>query len=84
MKEHRVGGLENRELRTIFGPKRDEARRGWRKLRNEKLHKLYFSSNINRMIKSRKMGYAEHIACTGEKKVCIQIFGRRTWEKEKL
>jgi hypothetical protein len=47
--------FENRVLRTIFGPRRDEVRRDWRKLHNEELHNLYSSPNINRMIKSRNM-----------------------------
>jgi hypothetical protein len=41
--EHRLRVLENRVLRRIFGPKRDEAMRGWRKLDNEELHSLYGS-----------------------------------------
>jgi hypothetical protein len=46
--------FENRLLRTIFGPKRDELTGGWRKLHNE-LHKLYSSPNIIRIFKSRRM-----------------------------
>jgi hypothetical protein len=47
--------FENRVLRRIFGPKRDEVTGGWRKLHNEKLHNLYFSPSIIRIIKSRRM-----------------------------
>jgi hypothetical protein len=47
--------FENRVLRRIFGPKRDEVTGGWRKLHNEELHNLYFSSSIIRMIKPRRM-----------------------------
>jgi hypothetical protein len=47
--------LENRVLGRIFGPKSDEATGDWRKLHNEELHDLYFSPNIIRMIKSRRM-----------------------------
>jgi hypothetical protein len=47
--------FENRVLRRIFGPKRDEVTGEWRKLHNEKLHNLYSLPNIIRMIKSRKM-----------------------------
>jgi hypothetical protein len=47
--------FENRVLRRIFGPKRDEVTGGWRKLHNDELHNLYISSNIIRMIKSRRM-----------------------------
>jgi hypothetical protein len=47
--------LENRVLRRIFGPKRDQITGGWRKLHNEELHNLYISPNIIRMMKSRRM-----------------------------
>jgi hypothetical protein len=53
--EHRLRVLENRVLRIIFGPKRDEVMRDWRKLLNEELHNLYSSRNIIIMIKSRRM-----------------------------
>jgi hypothetical protein len=52
---HRLRAFENRVLKTISGPKRDEATGGWRKLLNEKLHNLYSSPNIVRIIKSRRM-----------------------------
>jgi acyl-coenzyme A synthetase/AMP-(fatty) acid ligase len=51
-------------LRRIFGPKRDEATAGWRKIQNEELHNLYSSPNIIRMIKSRRMRWAGHEART--------------------
>jgi hypothetical protein len=47
--------FENRVLRRIFGPKRDELTGGWRKLHNEELHNSYCSPSIIRMIKSRRM-----------------------------
>jgi hypothetical protein len=47
--------FENRVLRRIFGPKRDEVTGGWRKVRNEELHNLYCSPSIIRMITSRRM-----------------------------
>jgi hypothetical protein len=47
--------FENRVLRRIFGPKRDEVTGGWRGLHNEELHNLYFSQSIIRIIKSRRM-----------------------------
>jgi hypothetical protein len=46
--------FENRVLRRIFGPKRDEVTGGWRKLHSEELHNLYSSQSIIRMIKSRR------------------------------
>jgi hypothetical protein len=54
--------FENRVLRRIFGPKRDEVMGGWRKLHNEELHNLYSSPNIIRMIKSMRMRWAGHLA----------------------
>jgi hypothetical protein len=59
--------LENRALR-IFGPKRDEVTGGWRKLHNEELHSLHSSSSIIRMIKSRRMRWAGHVARIEEKR----------------
>jgi hypothetical protein len=55
----------NRVLR-IFGPKRDDVIGEWRKLHNEELHDLYSSSNIVRVIKSRRMRWAGHVARMGE------------------
>jgi hypothetical protein len=63
--EHRLRVFENRVLRRIFGPKRDEVTGGWRKLHNEGLRKLYFSPSIIRMIKSRRMRWAGHVARMG-------------------
>jgi hypothetical protein len=56
---------EKRMLRRIFGPKRDEVKGGWRKLHNEELHNLYSSPSIIRMIKSRSMRWAGHVAAMG-------------------
>jgi hypothetical protein len=67
--EHRLRVFENRVLRRIFGPKRDEVTGGWRKLHNEELHNLYSSPSIIRMIKSRRM----HVARMGEKKNADRI-----------
>jgi hypothetical protein len=54
--------FENRVLRRIFGPKRAEVMGSWRKLHNEDLHNLYTSPGIIRMIKSRRMSRAGHVA----------------------
>jgi hypothetical protein len=53
--EHRPRVFDNRVLRRIFGPKRDEVTGGWRKLNNEELHNLYSSPSTIRMIKARRM-----------------------------
>jgi hypothetical protein len=54
--------FENKVLRRIFGPKREEVAGDWRKLHNEELPNLYSSSQITRMIKSRSMEWAGHVA----------------------
>jgi hypothetical protein len=58
--------FENRVLRIIFGPKRDEVTGGWIKLHNEELHGLYSSPSIIRVIKARRMRWAGHLARMGE------------------
>jgi hypothetical protein len=65
--------FENRVLRRIFGPKRDEETGGWRELHNEELHKLYSSPRIIRMIKSRRVRWAGHVAQMGEKRNAYRI-----------
>jgi hypothetical protein len=60
--------FENRVLRRIFGPKRDEATGEWRRLHNEELNDLYSPPNIIRVIKSRRMIWAGHVAPMGEKR----------------
>jgi hypothetical protein len=66
--EHRLRVFENRVLRTIFGPKRDEDG-SWRKLRNDELHSLYSSPNIVRLIKSRRMRWLDMWHAWGRGKV---------------
>jgi hypothetical protein len=63
-KEHRLRVFENRVLRRIFGPKREEDG-SWRKLHNDELHNKYSSPNIVRVIKSRRMRWAGHVARMG-------------------
>jgi hypothetical protein len=58
--------FENRVLRRIFGPKRNEVTREWRKLHTEKLHILYSSPNIITQVKSRRLRWVEHVASMGE------------------
>jgi hypothetical protein len=57
-------------LRRIFGPKRDEVTGEWRKLHNEELNDLYSLPNIVRVVKSRRMRWAEHVARMGRIEVC--------------
>jgi hypothetical protein len=59
--------FENRVLRRMFGPKRDEVMGKWRKLHNEELRDLYSSPSIIRIIKSRRMRWVGHVARMGEK-----------------
>ena len=60
--------FENRVLRRIFGSKRDEVKGEWRKLHDEELKVLYSSPNIIRVIKLRRMRWAEHVARMGERR----------------
>jgi len=75
--------FENRVLRRIFGPKRGEVRGEWRKLRNEELNDLYSSPNSVRVMKSRRMRWAGHVALTGERTGVYRVLvgkpeGKRT------
>jgi hypothetical protein len=63
--KHGLRVFENRVLRRIFEPKRDEVIGEWRKLHNEELHDLYSSPSIIGIIKSRRMGWAGHVARIG-------------------
>jgi len=69
----RMRVFENRVLRRIFGPKRDEVIGKWRKLRSEELNALYSSPNIVRMIKSRKMRWAAIVARIGERRWVYRV-----------
>jgi hypothetical protein len=64
--KRRLTVFENRVLRRIFGPKRNKVTEVWRKLHNKELHALYVFPNIIRVIKSRRLRWAEHEAYTGE------------------
>jgi hypothetical protein len=64
--DHRLRVFENRVLRRIFGPRRDEVTGGWKKLHSEERHGLYSSPSIFRVIKARRMRWAGHVARMGE------------------
>jgi hypothetical protein len=68
--------FENKVLRRIFGPKKDEIIEGWRELHNKELHNLCSSPNIIRIIRSRRMRWEGHIACMGEKRMHLEFW----WE----
>jgi len=75
--ERRLRVFENMVLRGIFGPKRDEVTREWRKLHHEELNDLYCSPNIARVIKSRRMKWAGHVARMGERRCVYRVLGGR-------
>ena len=64
--ERRLRVFENKVLRRVFEPKRDEVTGEWRKLHNEELRDLYSLPNIVRVVKSRRMRWAGHVAHMGE------------------
>jgi hypothetical protein len=66
--EHTLRVFENRVLRNIFLSKRDEVTGDWRRLHNEELYDLYFSSNIIRVMKSRRKRWAGHVARMGDRR----------------
>ena len=84
--------FENRVLRRIFEPKRDELTGEWIKLHNEELNDLYCSPNIVQVIKSRRMRWTGHVVSMGERKVVYRVLvgrpegerplgrSRRRWE----
>jgi len=71
--ERRLRMFENRGLRRIFGPKRDEVTGEWRKLHNRELNDLYFSPNIVRVIKSRRIRWAGHVARMVERRGLYRV-----------
>jgi hypothetical protein len=76
--------FENRVLRRIFGPRRDEVTGDWRKLHNEELHNLCSSPNIIRMIKSRRMRWVGYVARMGKTRNAYRISVGKPEEKRPL
>jgi hypothetical protein len=76
--------FENRVLRRIFGPKRDEVTGEWRKWHNEELHNLYSSPYIIRQIKSRRMMWAGHVARMAEERKVYKVLVKKPKGKRPL
>ena len=80
--------FENRVLRRIFGPKREEVKRKWRKLHNKEIKDLFCSPNFVRVIKSRRMRWAGHVTRMGERRGVYRVLvgkpeGKETtWETQ--
>jgi hypothetical protein len=74
--------VENRVLRRIFGPKREEVMGDWRRLHKEELHNLYSSPNVVRVIKSMRMRWAGHVAVMGERRNAFSILvAKSEWKR---
>jgi hypothetical protein len=82
--EHRLRVSENRVLRGIFGPKRDEVMGEIRKLHNGELHNLYSSPDNIRQMKSRRMRWAGHVARMGEGRNVYRVLVRKPEGKDHL
>ena len=80
----RLRVFENRVLRRIFGPKRDEVTGEWRELHNEERNDLYCSPNDVRVIKLRRMRWAGHVACMGERKGIYRVLVEKPEGKRPL
>jgi hypothetical protein len=82
--EHRLWVFENRVLRRIFRPRRDEVTGEWRKLHNEELRDLYSSPSIIRIIKLRRMRRAGHVARMGKKRNSYRLLVGKSEVKRPL
>jgi hypothetical protein len=84
--EHRLRIFKTREVRRISGTKRDKVTGEWRRLNNKELYALYSLPHIVPVIKSRRMRWAGHVACIGERRDAYKVFvekpeGHRLLEK---
>jgi hypothetical protein len=82
--EHRLRVVENKVLRIIFGPKRDDVTEKWRKLHNEELHNLYSSTNIIGQTKSERMRCAGHVAYMEEDRKVYKVLVGKLEERRPL
>ena len=82
--ERRLRVFESRVLRRIFGPKRDEVTGEWRKLHNEELNDLYSSPSTVRVIKSRRMRWAGHVAHMVERRGVYRVLVGNLKERDHL
>jgi hypothetical protein len=82
--EHKLRVFENRVLRRIFGPKKDEMTGEWRKLHNKELRDLYSSPSIIRIIKSRRMRWAGHVAQMEDKRNAYRLLVEKPEGKRPL
>ena len=80
--ERKLRVFENMVLRRIFGPRREEVTGEWRRLHNEELNDLYSSPNIVRVIKSRRMRWAGHVARVGEERRVYRVLLGSRREKD--
>jgi hypothetical protein len=84
LEEHRLRVSENRVLRGIFGPKREELAGGWRRLHNKEVHKSYASLHIANIIKTRRMRWTGHAARMGEMRHVYKILVGKPERKRPL
>ena len=82
--ERKLRVFENKVLRRVFGPKKDEVTGEWRKLHNGELNVLFLSPNIVRMMKSRRMIWAGHVARMGEGRGMFRVLVEKPWGKRPL